>query len=57
MDPNLIHDPNWSGVAVFVLLMAAAVLGTLFFNRSTNGDWVDERQGAGSVEDTWGLPG
>jgi hypothetical protein len=56
MDPTLIHDPNWSGVALFFVLMAVAVLGAVFFNRSTNGDWIDEHQGRGSIDDPWGLP-
>ena len=56
MDPTLMHDVDWGGVTLFFVLMAVAVLGTLLFNRSGNGDWVDERQGRGSIDDPWGLP-
>ena len=56
MDPSLVHNPDWAGVALFFALMVVAVLGVLLFNRSRNGDWVDEEHGRGSIEDDWGLP-
>jgi hypothetical protein len=36
--------------------MITAVLGVVLFNRSRNGDWVDERHVRGSISDDWGLP-
>ena len=56
MDPTLIQNPDWSGVALYVVLLVGVVAGTVFFNRSSNGDWVDERHGKGSIDDPWGLP-
>ena len=56
MDPTLIRDADPAGVVVFFLILAAILAGSLFFNRSTNGDWVDEAHGRGSVEDDWGWP-
>ena len=56
VDPTLIRDPNLAGVVVFFVLLAVAVIGALLFNRSPDGDWLDERHGHGSVVDDWGLP-
>jgi hypothetical protein len=55
MDPNLVHNPDWTGVVVYVAVMVAILVGTAVFYRSRNGDWVDEHHGQGSIADDWGL--
>ena len=53
MDPHLIRDPDWTSVVVFVSILAFIVIAAFVFNRSPDGDWVDEHHGSGSVDDEW----
>lgn len=53
VDPHLIRDPDWTSVVVFVSILAFIVIAAFVFNRSPDGDWVDEHHGSGSVDDEW----
>ena len=59
MDPTLWRDVDAGAAAVFFLIIFAIPLLALFFNRSPHADdeYVDDRQGLGEIDDTWGWNG
>lgn len=59
MDPTLWRDVDAGFAVLFFLITFAIPLLALLFNRSPHGEneYVDDRQGLGEIEDTWGWNG
>ena len=59
MDPTLWRDVDAGSAVLFFLITFGIPVLALFFNRSPHDDdeYVDDRQGLGEIEDTWGWNG